>query len=214
MGFWWFFNAALLAAGAVSVTFSILWHRPNLLLNIILSKMDLLFGLILGIVLLVAWVVSIGAVIQRNHITAGLVLLNWVLIIDMLYVLFLGSFIWVYTLHELNNFHQVFAAQTPATRIAIQDMFHCCGYFNNADLVEIGGNFCANSTLVSQTQSLCWSPITSKADQTLNPIFSTIYGFMAIIGCLFLTSLCVINERKKEERFKKVDAKRGGRGFV
>lgn len=126
--------------------------------------------------------------IQKNHVTAGLIFLNVVLIIDMLYVLFLGSLIWVYTLHELNNFHQVYSEQTPATRIAVQDMvsssiclddpyptlfkFKCCGYFNNTDLVEIGGTFCATPTLASQSTSLCWSPITTHADITLNPIFS------------------------------------------
>jgi len=213
MGFWWFFNATLLAAGAVSVSLSIVWRRPNLLLNMVLSSMNLNLGVALGIIFLVTWAMSIGAVIQRNHITMGLVILNWVLLIDMVYVLFLGSSVWVITLHELVNFHNVYSEQTPATRIAVQDMFNCCGYFNGTDLVEIGGTFCANSTFASQTQSFCWSPITNAADTTLNPIFSTIYGFMAILGCLFLTSLCVINERKKEERFKKIDVKRGGYGY-
>jgi len=214
MGFWWFFNFTLLAAGAVSIALSVVWGRPDLLMNLTLNTMDLKLGLVLGILFLVTWVISIAAVIQKNHVTAGLIFLNVILVIDMLYVLFLGSLIWVYTLHELNNFHQVYSEQTPATRIAVQDMFKCCGYFNNADLVEIGGTFCATPTLASQTTSLCWSPITSHADITLNPIFSTIYGFMGILGCLFFTSICVINERKKEERFKLIDAKRGGRGFV
>jgi len=213
MSFWWFFNVTLLAAGAVSVAFSIVWRRPDPLLNMILSNMTLNLGSALGVLFLVTWVISIGAVIQRNHITMGLVILNWTLLIDMIYVLFLGSSIWFYTLHELDNFYEAYADQTPQTRIAIQDMFKCCGYFNSSDLVEIGGTACSNATSVFETQ-FCWSPITTAADNTLNPLFSTTYGIMAILGCLFLTSLCVINERKKEERFKKIDIKRGGRGFV
>lgn len=214
MGFWWFFNFTLLTAGAVSLALSIVWRRPDLIMNLVLDDMDLKLGLVLGITFLVTWAISIGAVIQRNHITMGLVFLNWVLIANMFYVLVLGSLIWVFTLHELDNFHQVYSQQTTVTRIAFQDMFKCCGYFDNTDLVEIGGTFCADPTFVAQTKSFCWVPITSEADNTLNPIFSTIYGFMAILGCLFLTSICVINERKKEERFKLIDAKRGGRGFV
>jgi len=213
MGFWWFFNGSLLAAGAVSVAFSIVWRRPNLLLNMFLSNMTLNLGGALGILFLVTWVISIGAVIQRNHITMGLVILNWTLLIDMAYVLFLGTSIWFFTLHELDNFHKAFSDQTPQARIAIQDMFKCCGYFNSSDLVEIGGTTCANTTSVFETQ-FCWSPIVTAGDNTLDPLFSFIYGFMAILGCLFLTSLCVINERKKEERFKKIDAKQGGRAFV
>lgn len=63
---------------------------------------------------------------------------------------------------------------------------------------------------------------------------SQIYGFMAITVCLMLASVCVINkvrratlpfrpssshlviavQRKEDERFRKIDAKRGGKGFV
>lgn len=57
---------------------------------------------------------------------------------------------------------------------------------------------------------------------------SQIYGYMAIVGCLFLATLCVIKEvgipgsldllraiannavqRQEEERYKKIDSKRG-----
>jgi hypothetical protein len=59
-----------------------------------------------------------------------------------------------------------------------------------------------------------------------------VYGYMAVILCLLLASLCVIkkvtsipfkcqsqqlnfnSQRQEDERFKKIDAKRGGRGFV
>jgi len=214
MGFWWFFNATLLVAGVFSVAMSVVWRSPNLLLNMIVSRMDLNFGAALGGFFLVTWAVSIGAVIQRNHVNIGLVILNWTLLIDMAFVLFVGSSIWYFTLHELANFHQVYSEQTPEARTLVQDMFKCCGYFNSTDLVEIGGTFCTDSTFVSQTNSFCWLPITNKADVTLNLVFTSIYGFMAILGCLFLTSLCVINERNLEERFKKIDSKRGGRGFV
>src|SRR5882757_6045862 len=99
----------------------------------------------------------------------GLVILNWTLLVDMVYVLFLGSSIWFYTLHELDNFHKAYSEQTPGARIAIQDMvsvhatyllftfstnfqqFKCCGYFNSSDLVEIGGAACPNATSVFET---------------------------------------------------------------
>lgn len=74
---------------------------------------------------LITWAISIGAVIQRNHRNAGLFFLNWVLIVNMLYVLVLGTLIWVFTLHELDNFHKVYSEQAPATRIAFQDMVRC-----------------------------------------------------------------------------------------
>jgi len=211
---WWFFNLALLAAGTVTLALSIVLREPNILMDLVLPTMDLTVGLVLGICFLVTWAFSIGAVIQKNHITGGLVFLNWLLIANMVYLTVAGTFIWFFTLRLRENFHTIWSEQTPSTRIAIQDMFKCCGYFNGTDLVEMGGTFCADPSFVAQTQSFCVTPITLDADVTLNPIFSTVYGFMAILSCLFMATICVINERKKEERFKKIDAKRGGRGFV
>lgn len=56
------------------------------------------------------------------------------------------------------------------------------------------------------------------------------YGFMAVVIGLFLANMCVIKkvsntnlfvltgadtqQRQEEERFEKIDAKRGGHGFV
>lgn len=78
-------------------------------------------GLVLGIALIVTFAISIGAIVQRNHITIGLVILNWTLILDALGIVVIGTFVWFMTLRERDNFHQVFAAQTPQGRIAIQD---------------------------------------------------------------------------------------------
>ena len=79
-------------------------------------------GLVLGLLFLVTWVVSVGAVIQKNHITGGLVLLNWMLIADMLYLTGAGTVIWFFTLRMRNSFHKIWSHQSPGTRIAIQDM--------------------------------------------------------------------------------------------
>ena len=79
-------------------------------------------GLVLGLLFLVTWVVSIGAVIQKNHITGGLILLNWLLIANMLYLTVAGTVIWFFTLRIRDNFRTVWSKQTPSTRIAIQDM--------------------------------------------------------------------------------------------
>lgn len=38
---WWFFNLTLLATGTVTLALSIVWRQPDLLLNMILPKMDL-----------------------------------------------------------------------------------------------------------------------------------------------------------------------------
>jgi ABC-type uncharacterized transport system involved in gliding motility auxiliary subunit len=77
--------------------------------------------MVLGIALLITFIISIGAIVQRNHITMGLVILNWTLILDALGTVGIGTFVWFYTLEERNNFHTVFSEQSTQNKIAIQD---------------------------------------------------------------------------------------------
>ncbi|KAH8102912.1 tetraspanin [Cristinia sonorae] len=217
---WAFVDAWLLAAGVLSLVMSLVWRAPNLLMNFTIPEADLTAGTVLGVALLVTFAISIGAIVQRNHVTIGLVLLNWALVLDFIAVVVVGTYIWFFTLQERNNFFARFNAATPDVRVQLQDRFQCCGYFTPNDTVEYQG-FCANSTFVESLfnkdnldEFRCVGPITSFADMTLNNIFSTVYGFMAIIILLFLASVCVINKRKEAERFRRIDAKRGGKGFV
>jgi len=213
MGVWAFLDVMLLAAGAVTVALSMVWRSPNVLVNMVFSNADLTAGMVLGIALLVTFAISIGAIVQRNHVTMGLVILNWTLIIDAIGILAVGTFLWFFTLQERNNFHAAFSEQSSQNKIAIQDKLNCCGYFDLTDLVEFGG-ICSDQDAVNALNQTCVDPITSFADTTLNNTFTTVYGFMAIVLCLFLASLCVIKKREEDERFKKIDGKRGGRGFV
>jgi len=219
MGCWAFVDVCLLAAGIIALVFSIVWKEPNLLMNFILSDAHLKAGLALGICLIVTWAASVVAIVQPNHVTRPLMMLNWLLIGDAIGVLVVGTFIWFYTLQERAEYHTVFSRQSNDIKVAIQDTLKCCGYFNSSDLVVIqAGSFCDNSTFVNGANNasgnFCVGPITAKADFTLNNIFTSIYGFMAIVVLLFLATLCVINKRYEGERFKRIDEKRGGRGFV
>jgi hypothetical protein len=223
MGFWALFDVCLLAAGVVSVVFSIVYRKQDILLNLAISKADLTAALVLGIMLLFTFVFSVGAIVQKNHVTIGLVILNYILIADAIAVLCIGSFVWFYTLRQRNNFHPLYLALPESSRAFIQDKFSCCGYFNGSDGAVIS-KFCTSSQIaftnaldpsdVHNSDAFCVSGVTDFTDYTLNQVFSSCYGFMPIVLGLLLFTLCVINMRKEEERFKKIDAKRGGRGFV
>lgn len=78
-------------------------------------------GTVLGVALLVTFAISIAAIVQRNHVTIGLVILNWTLIIDAIAILVVGTFLWFFTLQERNNFHTVLSEQSSEIKIAIQD---------------------------------------------------------------------------------------------
>lgn len=75
----------------------------------------------MGIALLLTSFLSVGAIIQRNHVTIGLVILNWVLIADAMIVLVVGTFVWFYTLRERAEYHSAFAKLQPSQRVSLQD---------------------------------------------------------------------------------------------
>jgi len=219
MGVWAVLDFLLLAAGGIALSLSMVWRAKNTLMNMVLSSADLTAGTVLGVALLLTFAISIGAIVQKNHVTIGLVLLNYALLLDAMGVVVIGTFVWFFTLQERANFHRSWLQADRQTRIMLQDQLKCCGYFDGNDLAEIGGSFCRSQQLVSGlasnvTTNFCVTPITNFADMTLNNVFTTVYGYMAVILCLLLASLCVIKKRQEDERFKKIDAKRGGRGFV
>jgi len=178
----------------------------------------------LGISLLITFVFSIGAIVQANHVTIGLVILNYMLLVDSIIVLVIGTFVWFPTLTERAVFHKVWAGLSRDDRITLQDKFSCCGYFNASDIAEVGGTFCTQTQVDflnaldlandDNAHFFCVKPVTAFADVTLENVFSAIYGMMVPVLCLLLASISVIYKRKEDERFKKIDAKRGGRGFV
>jgi len=208
-GIWAFIDICLLAAGLLSLILSFVWRAPNLVLNVVISDMDLNAGLALGIIFILTWVFSVVAVLQQNHVIRGLIYLNWILIADGIATLVVGSIVWYYSLQERMNYDVVWVAQTDDTREQLQDFFQCCGYWNATDNAVDAG-FCATAS----NATACVDPLTSFADYTLNNIFTTIYGFESIVVLLFVATMCVISKRLERERFRRIDAKRGGRGFV
>lgn len=209
-GVWAFLDFLLLAAGGISIALSVIWRAPDVLRGMVISDLDLTFGLILGIAFCAAFVISVGGVIQPNHVVIGLQIFNYALVFVGSLCVVVGSTVWFWTLREQENFRQVWLGLATAKQAAIQEKLRCCGYTNFTDVFPQG--FCTNA--VAQNITGCQTQILNFADNTLNNIFTTIYGFMAVVCCLFLATLCVINKRLEQERFRRIDAKRGGRGFV
>jgi len=220
MGVWLALDALLLVSGLISVILpQILRASETTIMKLVLSNADLIAGTVLGAALITSFLISIVAILQKNHVTLGFVVLNYALLLDATGIIVIGTFVWWYTLEERADYYKLWMQSSGATRIIIQDKFQCCGYFSGSDIAEIGGKFCVSQSFVDSLaaddlKNFCVTPLTKFADSTLNHIFTTIYGFMAIVICLLLATLCVIKKRQEDERFKKIDAKRGGQGFV
>lgn len=62
-----------------------------------------------------------AAIVQRNHVTMPLVLLNYALVVDALGIVVIGTFVWFYTLRERANFYELWKLLTREERISLQD---------------------------------------------------------------------------------------------
>jgi len=210
---WAGLDFALLVAGIISIVFSVMWKNSSLLMNFVLFDLNLTVGIVLGTMFLVSFLISLFAITQRKPLTSGLRVLNWALVLDSLAILAIGSIIWFYSLREPTNYQKVWLQQSSQTQTALQDKFQCCGYFN-ATNIAFGGSFCGTDNATASAHIGCELILVQKADYALNNIFTSIYGFMAVTISLMLASLCHINERIQEDRFRRIDEKRGGKGFV
>jgi hypothetical protein len=138
IGIWVAFDFLLLCAGIISLVLSNVWSAPDILMNMVLSRADLSgnklnsppypgvshtvsAGTILGVALLITFALSIGGIIQRKHVNTGLYLLNYALLVDAIGVVVIGTFVWWFTLKEMNNFHSLWLAESVDNRIALQD---------------------------------------------------------------------------------------------
>lgn len=139
IGVWAILDFFLLAIGVVTLSLSITWRAQNPLMNMVLSLSDLtgecthvdiripltdlflLAGTILGIAFLVTFVISIGAIVQKSHVTIGLVILNYALLVDAIGIVIIGTYVWFFTLQERANFHHLWLQASSQTRITLQD---------------------------------------------------------------------------------------------
>lgn len=125
-------------------------------------------GLVLGILYVATFFVSIGAIIQRNHVTIGLAILNWLLIFDVVITVLFGSNLWFMTLQEEKNFGVTWKNTTPQRRIAVQDSLQCCGFQNNTNVEPQG--FCASP--VNAVNNTCHIKFIAIADTMLMDAFT------------------------------------------
>jgi len=165
--------------------------------------------MILGILYAVTFIISVGAIVQRNHVTIGLVILNWLLIFDTAFTVLFASVLWFRTLEEQANNEKVWIAAPAQARLTLQDEWKCCGYRNGTNM-EIGGAVCSTFEVANATVG-CINQFTGQADLLLSETFTyvysspgcdtyrsqfarTIWGFTAITTCLFISTLCVMQK--------------------
>jgi tetrahydromethanopterin S-methyltransferase subunit F len=141
---WAALDFGLMVSGIVCIAFSFIWRAPNLVRDLTISHLDLngrstphsmrrttfLYygtnltcsgGLILGIMLEIAFVISLFAITQPKPLTSGFRLFNWVLVADSIAIIVVGSTVWFYTLEERAEYQEVWLQQAVSTQIQLQD---------------------------------------------------------------------------------------------
>jgi len=151
--------------------------------------------------------------------TRMLVVFNGTLVAAGIATVVIGCIIWFYTLQERNEFEKVWLKQDIAVQQFLQNSLQCCGYWNASTTnglfsSQLATGFCSGSNVANNVTAVqgCVTPITNEADLLLNNAFTTIFGFVAVEIALFLATVCLINTKLEEERFRRIDEKLGRKG--
>ena len=93
----------------------------------------------------------------------------------------------------------------------IMGQFSCCGYYDANTPPFVTDSTCPN-VLAAARIGPCVGPFSAFANNLLDIIFTTLFGFVAVDVLLFLSTIVMIKSREKKERYRLIDEKTGG-GF-
>ncbi|RMZ83782.1 hypothetical protein DV738_g1069, partial [Chaetothyriales sp. CBS 135597] len=145
-----------------------------------------------------------AAFLPRNRFFLHLV--TFLIIVTATITLAIGLNIWFSTLETHKNLTPIWNASSPVTQSMLQFKFKCCGYSNPALFIK---DQTCPSAKVAADLGPCFTPFGAFANQFLDIVFTTFFGFVAIDFIFLLATLCLIKDRKEKERYKLIDEKRG-----
>ena len=156
-------------------------------------------------IMIFAFLLSLPALaMRRNRLLLQLV--AFLIISSAITTLTIGLLIWFSTLQTHVNLAPIWNASPQLTQSMLQFKFQCCGYNNPALFVK--DKTCPTASVAAQLGP-CMTPFGVFANQFLDVVFTTFFGFVAVDVMFLLSTLCVIKDRKEKERYKFIDEKRG-----
>lgn len=143
----------------------------------------------------------------------GLYVFNGILLGTSLVTLVMGLVVWFATLQQRSEYEAIFVAQAPQMQQWIQDSLQCCGYWNATSTGHFAQatGFCASPAVAANATAIqgCVAPITDFTDLLMNTAFTTLFGVVALEAALFVATWCVIHEKEKYERCRRILSKGG-----
>lgn len=120
--------------------------------------------------------------------------------------LVIGLVIWYSTLQTRQNFAPVWNSQPALVQSLLQFKFECCGYSNPSLFVK---DTTCPTAVVAARLGPCEVPFGTYANQFLDIVFTSFFGFVAVDAMLLLSAMCLIKDRQEKARYRFIDEKRG-----
>lgn len=158
-----------------------------------------------SVIMFITFLLAIPALFNKsNH--SYLVVHCWGIVLSAALTLGIGLAIWFSTLETHKNLIPIWKAQSDAVLSMLQERFKCCGYDNPA--LFIRDATCSSAATAARLGG-CMTPFARFANQFLDVVFTTFFGFVAVDMMTLLAALCLIKDRKEKERYRLIDEKRG-----
>lgn len=171
--------------------------------NLLLNECPLTASIVNAAIMISSFLISIPALFRKQN----LVLLKvhaWVVVVCATFTLVIGLDIWFATLQTHANLEPMWNKQSTFVQSMLQFKFKCCGY-NDPNLFVQDGT-CPNAAEAARLGG-CIGPFGVFANQFLDIVFTTFFGFVAVDVLVLLSVLCVLKERKEEIRYQLIDQK-------
>ncbi|KAK6361594.1 phospholipid scramblase 1 [Orbilia blumenaviensis] len=130
------------------------------------------------------------------------------LVVCAVYSLILGILVWIDTLTERQQMYEAWTEVGPAVQTLLQQKFQCCGYINPMEPLFVTDSVCPNALKASETRP-CVGPFTAFEDEFFNTVFTTLFGIVGLNFVMLCCTAMVINQRKEQRRYRRIDEKRG-----
>lgn len=174
--------------------------------NLLYQGFPLTAGVVNAIFIFVTFALTIPAVATPTR--GWLKLSGYLVVVNALFTLCIGTFLWVNTLKTREALSPVWGSQPAAVQALMEVTFKCCGYFNSTHPAFVTTSACPSPAAAALMRG-CATPLTSFANTFVDNIFTAVYGMCGIDGLLILATACLLKERKEQERFRHIDEKSG-----
>ncbi|KAL8413586.1 hypothetical protein RB594_005013 [Gaeumannomyces avenae] len=174
--------------------------------NLLYQGFPLTAGIVNAVFIFVTFALTIPAVATPTR--GWLKMSGYLVVVNALFTLCIGTFLWVTTLKTREALSPVWNAQSAGVQSLMEQQFNCCGYFNSTAPAFVTNSVCPSPAAAALMKG-CASPLTSYANTFVDNIFTAVYGMCGIDALLIMATACLLKERKEQERFRHIDEKSG-----